>query len=181
MSGQSPSTDLTHDITSCVIGRVLRWLQSPVWDNGARYLVCVCRKLTYNSIPASFRRPSLNRRLTQLAAVRRDRAGSDKRLKVEERPKPVYLLKEDSPYDCYSETSWSPLASAITATNVALSSLWLPDDIVPHHFVHRTYYLTTLNDHCSHSEQTLAKVRVASVRVWPDRFSQSGKGQAAVH
>lgn len=148
VSGQSPSTGLTHDITSCVIGRVLRRLQSPVWDNGARYLVCVCCKLTHNSIPASFRRPSLHRRLARLAAVRRGRAGSDKRLKVEESPKPVYLLKEDSPYDCYSETSWS-LGHLWRVLSQPPMWHWAVYDflMILHHFVCRTYCSTTLNGH----------------------------------
>lgn len=50
VSEWSPNTDLTHDMTSCVIWRVLCWHQSPVRKNGAGYLVCAPCSLTYNSI-----------------------------------------------------------------------------------------------------------------------------------
>lgn len=67
----------------------------------------VCCRLTSNSIQLHPAGPRSPRRLTRQAAVRRDRAGSDRRPKMQEKSKQIYLLKEDSPHDCHTETSSS--------------------------------------------------------------------------
>lgn len=58
--------------------------------------------------PSSFiHRPSLTRRLTRQAVVRRGRTDPDRIPKMEEKSKHIYLLKEDSLYNCHPETSSS--------------------------------------------------------------------------
>lgn len=97
VSGWSPNTDLTHDTTSCVIWRVLRWHQSPVKENGVGYLVRARCSVTYNSIQLYSQALAHQEINPSGRWVRRDGADPDRRPEMQGKSKQIHLIREDSP------------------------------------------------------------------------------------